>query len=439
MYADGTNASPSQATVAFILYTIALLCYCGLVPLIVMTGWDVGVMYTMLTFGMVVICIDIYLLINRGDHSSLQHADNVEAATYDSPERSMKSACVTMMRDVLVLFRVVSTTLIPMLLVSLGGAGFAINAQAQKRSRDCSVKALRDLEKAGYFSFSCFDGYMPLEYQVGVPAWKTNTPPSEGRRLALKVKAGGGSTAAALRNGGAVQSENATDPGEQFGWVVPVFQSELDFEAGEAPVAWSVKAGSKVSSPSQDRFLGYQGMFAMALQAQMQDYYAMPGYGEDWGFNITHFAREDMLNAVAFARGTFPQLNLGDASVPPVFVITENFVRYFGIAYTLTFVVYTLLAIGLLDRINDFFNAAIGSWEPARPMPSRSQLPTSDPRYEQLTFTDAPERDEGKTLMEQFTAVWTSPLGMSSQRSPWKINADRTSWQGQESARSNRF
>merc|ERR1719235_563511 len=84
-----------------------------------------------------------------------------------------------------------------------------------------------------------------------------------------------------------------------MGYVAPVFQDKASYHAGRAPIAWAVKAGQPVARKPCRHTHGICGMFAAPLRRMWLNFHAPPHFGATWGFNITRFSREEMLEAAA--------------------------------------------------------------------------------------------------------------------------------------------
>jgi hypothetical protein len=149
--------------------------------------------------------------------------------------------------------------------------------------------------------------------------------------------------------------------GNRFGFAAPIYTSLAAFEKGDAPVAWAVKGGSPVKRSVCDENRGMPGtcgLFAMKIQKRWQRFLVSPEwFGKSWGFNITHFSHNQMIEAALEVVRQNPHQNLTVPGVSPTFVVAEDVRQYFGIAYTLLWVVSALLVLGLLDRLVTLFDS----------------------------------------------------------------------------------
>merc|ERR1719198_1466562 len=113
-----------------------------------------------------------------------------------------------------------------MVLATFGGASFFAVTQMGSVAESCSVAQLRDLAQAGYVSYACSDGYIPVDVQIHLPAWKER---GAGRRLRSEVEGLGN-----------------TDELRNHGFLAPIYTSHQAYHDGEEPVAFAVKVGSPV-------------------------------------------------------------------------------------------------------------------------------------------------------------------------------------------------
>mmetsp|Transcript_116582 Transcript_116582/g.376358 ORF Transcript_116582/g.376358 Transcript_116582/m.376358 type:complete len:444 (+) Transcript_116582:52-1383(+) len=320
--------------------------------------------------------------------------------------------CQFVMRDVAQGVRLLTTTILPILLASFQGASFIVAAtQTGHRAEGCSVTQLRQFADAGFSSFSCSDGFIAVDMQLGVPAWSAGT--SEGRQLSSLS----GATAAALpgarrellgRPGiGSLDSPDqrartvGESEGQRFGFVAPVFASTSAFIRGEQPVAWAVKAGSPVKRSVCDDSLGMPGtcgFFALKLQEHWARFLVAPSwFGMSWGFNITHFTVAEMMMGVETLRWKYPKANLTEPG-HPIFIVAEDVRQYFGSAYSWLWVVLTLLGVGLLDRLVAVFDKQ-----------ALAEGATSE--YNEMVIQTAfPLPEKARGILEEAGEVWNDNL-----------------------------
>jgi len=189
-----------------------------------------------------------------------------------------------------------------------------------------------------------------------------------------------------------------TSEGNRFGYVAPVYVTFEAFEAGEGPVAWAVKAGQPVKRSHCPHDPGIHrtcGMFALRLQQQWASLPRTPDwFGQRWGFNITHFSHEQMLDAREEMIKRYPDLNL-TGSGAPTFVVAEDAQQYFGRSYSVFWVVISLLTLGFMDRIVNMFSARPMDYDNAGVQPGdmEEDLPTRRP------FNDACVQDSPTDLL----------------------------------------
>jgi len=361
-------------------------------------------------------------------------------------------------RDATQFVRLAFTILFPMFLVFFEGTSCLVGVVLEKLSKGadpCSVRQLSHLEATAYMRFACADGFIAVDLQMGVPAWSGPVSQSEqqqaisgwfSHRLVHTIHrhededsggGGGGSSVGSLSSSGAassndgqnwfpteappkmrspavVEAEAATvsshtvgkSEGNRFGFVAPVYVSFEDFEAGEGPVAWAVKAGQPVRRshcPDDTGIHRTCGMFALRLQKQWASLPRTPDwFGRRWGFNITHFSYEQMLHAREELINRYPDLNLTGLS-KPTFVVAEDVQQYFGRSYSVLWVVISLLMLGFMDRIVSMFSAR--SWTDytqvngVEPEDMEEDFPTRRP------FNDACVQDKPDLLAVKHATV----------------------------------
>eukprot|EP00419_Tripos_fusus_P055039 CAMPEP_0172800352 /NCGR_PEP_ID=MMETSP1075-20121228/2532_1 /TAXON_ID=2916 /ORGANISM="Ceratium fusus, Strain PA161109" /LENGTH=530 /DNA_ID=CAMNT_0013638245 /DNA_START=76 /DNA_END=1668 /DNA_ORIENTATION=- len=103
------------------------------------------------------------------------------SGTHHCQKRGVRGFC----RDMIQVIRLAFTILLPILMASFDGASFVLAVYSESispRANNCSVRQLSQLDAAGFMSFSCVDGFIAVDLQIGVPAWDGATP-GEGRVL----------------------------------------------------------------------------------------------------------------------------------------------------------------------------------------------------------------------------------------------------------------
>jgi len=185
-------------------------------------------------------------------------------------------------------------------------------------------------------------------------------PPAIGRAsLEQKYKVTNAPTTTTTPGFAATVHTIGNSKGNRFGFAAPIYTSLAAFEKGDFPVAWAVKAGSPVKRSVCDENRGMPGtcgLFAMKIQKRWQRFLVSPEwFGKAWGFNITHFSYNQMVSAVLQVTHSHKDKNLTTPN--PTFVVAEDVRQYFGIAYTLLWVVTALLVLGVLDRLVTLFDS----------------------------------------------------------------------------------
>lgn len=296
-----------------------------------------------------------------------------------------------LMLELFVVLRVVATSLVPMILVTFGGASFFALAQFGAVAEGCSVAQLADLEQGGYTSYACHDGYIPVDRQESLKAWELH---GEGRRLRSDSGLG--------------------DPKEwdNRGFVAPIYTSHQDYIESKEPVAWAVKAGGPVRrSVCNNGGRGTCGMFVPPLKKFMSGFPATQNFGKSWGFSITRFGRAEMEEAVDRLRESTNSIGLGPRGDYSTFVIAEGTEQYFGIAYPLFWVTGTLLAVGLVDRLPGLFEAREDEEEEEEAGPSY----TAGKEMSYQRARGATTEENG--LLDEVNLFWNDPFNSS------KLNA----------------
>lgn len=300
--------------------------YVIFIPLTIYSALHPALIILMCAAGLAVAGCEVLMMVDR------------HVAPSTGTRKTIASPWYVLVQEILQITRVLSTTIVPILLATFGGASFVVVMQMQNFADQCSVTDLAMLSKADFMGFGCTDGVVAVSLQLGMPAWG-DQPMEERRRLSEAVTVG--------------ESE-----GDRWGFIAPIFQSDEAFLNNAPPVAWAVKAGTPIrrSICDDDSALpGTCGFFAAPLKESWRKFPAPAKFGEGWGFNITHFSREEMADAIAEVRRRNPHRNLGDEMEEPVFVVAESIRQYFGLAYSCLWVLATLLCIGLIDRLTSAF------------------------------------------------------------------------------------
>jgi len=344
----------------------ALGAYALFIPCLLLCSANMQLAMLAAALGLAVIVCDLALTVER----------------YILPNEVLeaRSGEVPLLLDLVVVLRVLSTTLAPGIMASFGGASFLALTSFGHLAEGCQVADLPRLAMEGYTAFACHDGFVHVGMQTTGAAWENHPAGSRG-----------------------------------LGYVAPIFTSRDAFAAGDAPVAWAVKAGSRVrQSICDDLAMQTCGFFAGRLQEEWNKFPAFSRFGQAWGYNITHFSADNMLKAVEDLR-TDPEHPLPRASTEvagqEAFVVAEGPTEYFGIASPLLYVTYTLLAVGLLDRISAAAHGRVLAME------EEGNLATD---YDQLVlqgFSDVPaaaaEAGQVNGLWAQVDAFWNDPLNTS--------------------------
>lgn len=421
--------------------TVSLLMYLVMMPTIPLCSMNVGMMIISWIFVFSIITIDLFMAVERSFKGPS-----------DERKANMTNTSVgawLIMNEVCHILRVFATTLLPIMLATVGGASYVATTGMLPRFDGCSVNNLAHLAvgSSGYDGFSCQDGYIPIDIQIGVPAWQDahirrlsssfdattatvapaepvgTLPPAVSVSDALTatvaptlapgavagfLDAGLTPTTVALATPAPVLIHTAgTSPGNRFVFVAPIFENRAAFEGMRPPVAWAVKAGKPVRRSMCDNDQGLPGtcgLFVEKIQDNWARIWTPPGIGEFWGYNITHASRTEMSNGVQELQRSFTGVNLTAPADAP-FVIAENVREYFGVAYPLLYVTFTLLGVGLLDRIVAVFDYRI---EEASGDASEAS------KYKQMMTIGEQDMEENpQNLMEQASGFWNDPLSSS--------------------------
>eukprot|EP00932_Pfiesteria_piscicida_P022842 SRR837773.9585.p1 GENE.SRR837773.9585~~SRR837773.9585.p1 ORF type:complete len:350 (-),score=62.74 SRR837773.9585:58-1011(-) len=277
--------------------------------------------------------------------------------------------------ELISVLRVLTTTLVPVLLATFGGGSPVLVEMLAPAAQDCSVRELGGLLAQGYHTFNCQDGFVATQLQRSIRINKDM--PEEQQRL---------------------------------GFVAPVFTSRGARAAGEAPVAWAVQVDGQVESPWRRR--GICGFFAWPLQHHMAVFNApRSGFGEAWGFGLSQFSHEDMAAAAGKIRVAY---GLPQESFTPgdeVFIVTKTIRQFFGCGTACLWAMIGLLAVGLLDRLHDFADGRVIVVE------------DGFNRYVGLVRSDEDHLSQvGCADLAQVSGYWNQPLGDS------KVESLRVQW-----------
>jgi len=291
-------------------------------------------------------------------------------------------------QDAAILAKVLSTTLIPILLATYGGASYVFATTLTAEAADCTVSKLPRLLEDGFARFACRDGFVATDLQVGIPAWDAG---AAGRRLEWD---------------GWVAEERAleqrsytvgTSVGSRFGYAAPIFKSREAAAAGAPPVAWAVSAGRPIGGHACDGG-GVCGFFAGPLQQAWTQLPSHGSFGEEWGFNITHFSTSQMEQAVMEARKAHDMPPSADAD--QTFVVVSSAADYFSFAYPMLYALVALLCVGALDRCSVLVDARV--------LAESEELLQSQVSYDRLRLKDSME--DGPGLLEAAAGFWDDPL-----------------------------
>jgi len=212
-----------------------------------------------------------------------------------------------------------------------------------------------------------------------------------------------------------------------------VYESFSHLEAGEGPVAWAVKAGQPVKRSHCPDDVGIHrtcGMFALRLQNRWRSFSTTPDwFGQGWGFNITHFSYDQMLDAREKLIGRYPDLNLTGFS-EPTFVVAEDVQEYFGRSYSILWVVMSLLIMGLMDRIVGLFSSrSVMDYEEVNSLETDDTAEYLQPRrpFNDACITDGPldlpdaailadvtPSEPARGMLEEARQFWLDSLGTRS-------------------------
>lgn len=346
----------------------AFVSYCLFILLTLSAAVHPLVVYLMCLAGMVVAFCELNMLVER----------------HTIPTMFQRQPGLIIIQEMVQIVRVLSSTLIPILLTTFGGASFVVTMQMHALATDCSVRDLASLSQTNYMGFQCSNGFIGLDLQVGVPAWEDEPMMTDRRRL---------------------QATSGDSQGNRFGFVAPIFESLETYLAQSPPVAWAVKAGSPVRRSICDDDYGRMatcGFFADKLKESWKSFPVPPQYGQDWGFNITHFSKAEMLDAVEQVRRRNPTRNLG--SDTPVFVVAESLRQYFGLAHPCLWVLGTLLTIGFIDRLTSVFDHVAHDEE------------DDDTAYNKIIVESrSPSRvavvSDSQHFFAEVQSLWQDPLG----------------------------
>lgn len=206
--------------------------------------------------------------------------------------------------------------------------------------------------------------------------------------------------------------------GNRFGFVAPIYVSLSHYEAGDVPVAWAVKAGSPVkrsSCPSEARIHRTCGMFALRLQDQWGHLPGPPNwFGRRWGFNISHFSKEQMLAARREVIRRFPDLNL-TGNGEPTFVVAEDAQQYFGRSFCGLWVAAALMMLGLMDRVIDLLSTPSPEQHKGEEDSFHTQQNDVDSRkaWDALNTDEPPLPQPSSCMLTEASQFWFDALGPS--------------------------
>uniref|UniRef100_A0A7S2KY14 Uncharacterized protein n=1 Tax=Zooxanthella nutricula TaxID=1333877 RepID=A0A7S2KY14_9DINO len=363
------------------LPVLALLCYIALIPCTLFCAAHLALVVLMCVLALTVMLVELVAMVDR------QVAPNDVTDSH------------SLVHDVVVVARVLCTTLLPAALATFGGASFFLVVAMGPVAENCKVASLPLLAKQGFVSFACTDGFVLPDLQVGVPAWQDL--PAERRRLG---DTRGGELGGDV-DGKGVWTASASE-GDRLGFVMPVFDSRRSFDDGKPLAAWAVKAGQPVRRSDCDdgRLTGTCGIFASRLQASWSGYPAPRFFGKPWGFNITHFSASQMRRASrlwAELRGLKERDEL-PAETDQAFIIVEPARAYFGPAYPALCVVLSLFGLGLLDRLGAAADSRALYADTKRVEPSYAH---------RLVQQQGPPPEAG--LAETLSGFWNDPLNTS--------------------------
>lgn len=289
----------------------------------------------------------------------------------DGRDAGSASACyhgMVLLHDLTQVLRILATSLLPMMLLTVGGAGFVLKLAMLPRYDACNVQQLQEIAAQGhsFSSFACDDGFVATNMQLGAPAWKgSHVVHSDFQHLAFAA---------------------------------PVFDDQQALIDGKAPVAWAVKAGRPVkTSQCQDSrgAIGLCGFFQDPLKVALSNLSSPIIDGESFGLNITHANRDDFLAAIVLVQRKYPKANL-PLDPTTVLVVVETIQEYFGTAYSFAWVTATLFGIGILDRVNGLLGYDT---------PEENQ----GPKYQKMHRQDEPSDHTGDMISE-LASFWADPL-----------------------------
>jgi hypothetical protein len=307
-----------------------LLCYVGFIPSAMLCSLNQYLFYIAACFGMAAILLECVVLVEK--HGRKENA----------------SVVLLLVQDIVEVLKIMAATLVPMMMLTWGGASFAFVALLHSHADGCNVTELGRLGTEGYLSFNCKNGFTAPFIQEHIHAWSEPA----GRRLRMAHHAMHHAPVHHAEGGNATEASYGLISAD--GYVAPVFMTRDHFLAGAAPVAWAVKAGSPVSTSQCDLYpQGSCGIFAITLRDLWREFEAVPRFGANWGFNITKFKVATMKKAAKTVQDRHPRDDWGPeaGSSDAPFVIMEDFTAYFGSAIPLLWVSVALLSVGFKERL----------------------------------------------------------------------------------------
>lgn len=317
------------------------------------------------------------------------------------------SVFVGVLQDMTELFKIMGTTVLPVLMLTWGGGSFCAVIKMQPGNVGCNLAKLKQVtdETPNLLTFQCRDGYVPTDIQEHIDAWAV----SASRRLRVRahiVHHHGNATIARVH---------------AKGYVAPIFESITAYREGQPPLAWAVKAGQPVKvAPCAEFPRGVCGILVNPLRDLWMSYKEAPGFvrlhfGDAWGFNITQFEDKHMKAGALAVQQKHPRSDWGGIPGSPEmpFVIAENVTTYVGMAVPLLWVSIALMGAGCIDRLAVVAEAKKKHSGDADDEEDEDE--NGDPRnhhYNHMPIVEASaiEVEEERGLGSEVWAMWNDPL-----------------------------
>eukprot|EP00746_Dinoflagellata_sp_MGD_P087200 gnl/MRDRNA2_/MRDRNA2_34612_c0_seq1.p1 gnl/MRDRNA2_/MRDRNA2_34612_c0~~gnl/MRDRNA2_/MRDRNA2_34612_c0_seq1.p1 ORF type:complete len:428 (-),score=49.09 gnl/MRDRNA2_/MRDRNA2_34612_c0_seq1:91-1374(-) len=381
---------------SWVIAVAMLVCYLLFIPCVLFCSYNLYLFAGMCCLCVIVLLLECLVLVEK-----LQRKE------------SSKAGIIThMLLEMCDILKIMSSTLVPILMLTLGGGSFAFLVKLSPHIQDCGVTSLGQLSNSGYMTFECNDGYIATDLQQNIDAWNGTIV---GRRLLPERKLRMMHHAAHVVHHAHHAAGVPYGLAPQKGYAAPVFTSRAAWESGAAPVAWAVRAGRPIMAKYCGRINATNrkacGVFASSLRRLWMQFPPPAShlhFGEAWGYNITMFDPAHMRQAALAVQQKFPRDNWGptpgSASVP--FVIPESVEEYTGAAITILWVSAALLLMGTIDRCAQF----------AESRRAKDVHPLSSPRvaayYSQLGHLQANAIDveEDRDLTTEMKSMWNDPL-----------------------------